>query len=75
MTLVCVHLVNLLLINLVDRKPLELEAGTELAPGHGELSDWSKVSTEAPYWSVGHLGTMVHFCKVAALLTALLLAR
>ena len=43
MSLVCVHPVNLLLVNLVDREPLELEAGAELSPGHGELSDWSKV--------------------------------
>ena len=34
-----VHPVNLLLVNVVDRKPLELQAGAELAPGHSELSD------------------------------------
>ena len=39
-----IHLVNLLLVNLMDREPLELEAGAELAPGHSELSDWSIVT-------------------------------
>ena len=39
-----VHLVNLLLVNLMDRKPLELEAWAQLTPGHSELSDWSKCS-------------------------------
>ena len=75
MSLVCVHPVNLLLINLVDREPLELEAGAELSPGHGELSGWSKVKLKASYWPMSHLGTMVHFCTVAARLMARLLAR
>ena len=35
-----VHPVNLLLVNVVDRKPLELQAGAELAPGHSELSEY-----------------------------------
>ena len=39
-----IHLVNLLLVNLMDREPLELEAGAELSPGHSELSDWSIVT-------------------------------
>ena len=69
-----VHLVNLLLVNLMDREPLELEAGTQLAPGHSELSDWAKVTMNASYWSITHLGTIVHFCTVAARLIALLLA-
>ena len=46
-----VHLVNLLLVNLMDREPLELEAWAELAPGHGELSDWSIVTMKASDWS------------------------
>ena len=85
MSLVCVHPVNLILINLVDREPLELEAGAELSPGHGELSDlskvrmkdydWSKVKLKASYFSMSHLGTIVHFCTVAARLMARLLAR
>ena len=85
MSLVCVHPVNLLLVNLVDREPLELQAWAELSPGHSELSgwsnvrikdsDWSMVGMKASYWSMSHLGTMVHFCTVAARLIARLLAR
>ena len=69
-----VHLVNLLLVNLMDREPLELEARAQLAPGHSELSDWSIVIMKASDWSMTHLGTMVHFCTVAARLMAFLLA-
>ena len=60
MTLVSVHLVNLLLVNLMDREPLELEAGAELAPGHSELSDWSIVTMKAFDWSIAHLGAMAY---------------
>ena len=35
-----VHPVNLLLVNVMDREPLELEAGAELAPSHSELSEY-----------------------------------
>ena len=69
-----IHLVNLLLVNLMNREPLELEAGAELAPGHSELSDWSIVFMKASDWLISHLGTMVHFCTVAARLMAFLLA-
>ena len=85
MSLVCVHPVNFLLINLVDRESLELEAGAELSPGHSELSgwsnvrlkesDWSMVGMKASYLLMSHLGTIVHFCTEAARLMALLLAR
>ena len=85
MSLVCVHPVNLLLVNLMDRESLELEAWAELSPGHGELSgwsnvrmkdsDWSIVGMKASYFSMSHLGTIVHFCTVAARLMARLLAR
>ena len=51
MSLICVHPVNLLLINLVDRESLELEAGAELSPGHSELSSWSIVRMKDSDWS------------------------
>ena len=45
-----VHPVNLLLVNVMDREPLELEAGAELAPGNSELSDWSIIILKASDW-------------------------